>query len=100
MLNGRGLAEPVHDNPGFAILGRGAITGGLLLLRLFGRSYEGSLVLDLDSAAVLTTFMIELVSEVDPSAGPFLGENYLMRIEEGKVKLGPLKGRRQLLASV
>ena len=108
----RGLAQPVHDSPGFAILGRGAITGGLLLLRLFGRWHEGSLVLDLDSAAVLTTFIIELVSEVDPSVSPFLGENYLMRVEGGRVALGPLKEeavreykerarrRRQLLASI
>lgn len=33
-----GLAEPVHDNPGYAIIESGFITGGLLLLRLLGYS--------------------------------------------------------------
>jgi hypothetical protein len=35
LFDDRGLAEPVHDNPGFAVIGTGFVTGGNLLLRLF-----------------------------------------------------------------
>ena len=88
VFNERGLAEPVHDNPGFAILGRGLFTGGALLLRLLGYAAEESYALDL---GLLSTFIIDVVSEVDPSVGPFVGESWLMRVEEGKVFLGNLK---------
>ena len=40
---------------------------------------------------ILTSFIIDLVSEVDTSVEPFLGESWLMRIENGKILLGPLK---------
>ena len=40
---------------------------------------------------ILTSFIIDLVSEVDTSVGPFLGESWLMRIKNGKILLGPLK---------
>lgn len=85
-FDGRGLAEPVHDNPGFAVIGRGFVTGGNLLLRLLGYtpSYTGDL-------GMLPTFIIDVVSERDPTVGSFLGENYLMRVEKGNVVLGPLK---------
>jgi hypothetical protein len=82
------LAEPVHDNPGFAILGRGLFTGGALLLRLLGYIAEESYALDL---GLLSTFIIDVVSEVDPSVGPFIGESWYMRVEEGRVVLGDLK---------
>jgi len=88
LFDDNGLAEPVHDNPGYAIIGSGFITGALLLLRLLGYS------MDLD-LGMLSTFIIDLVSEVDTSVGPFIGESYLMRIEikNGKktLALGPLK---------
>jgi hypothetical protein len=88
LFDSMGLAEPVHDNPGFAIIGRGAATGGVLLTRLLGYSIEESPQLDL---GMLSTFVIDLVSEVDPSVGPFVGESILMRVENGKVVMGPLK---------
>jgi hypothetical protein len=37
-----------------------------------------------------TTFIIDVVSEVDPSVGLFVGESYYMRVEEEKVALGLL----------
>ena len=40
---------------------------------------------------VLTSFIIDAVSEVDATVGPFMGESWLMRVEKGKVILGPLK---------
>jgi hypothetical protein len=89
VFNERGLAEPVHENPGFALLGRGLFTGGALLLNLLGYAAEESYALDL---GLLSTFVIDVVSEVDPSVGPFVGESWYMRVEEGKVVLGPLKG--------
>lgn len=88
VFDDRGLAEPVHADPGFAIIGRGAATGGMLLTRLLGYSIEESWALDL---GMLLTFVIDLVSEVDPSVGPFVGESYRMWVEEGKVTMGPLK---------
>jgi len=88
LFDGRGLAEPVHSNPGFAVIGTGFITGGNLLLRLLGYDPDKSYMLDL---GVLSTFIIDVVSEIDPAVGSFIGESYLMRVEEGKVMLGPLK---------
>jgi hypothetical protein len=88
VFDSNGLAEPVHDNPGFALIGTGFVTGGNLLLRLLGYSAEESYTLDL---GVLSAFIIDVVSEVDPAVGPFVGESYFMRVENGEVRLGPLK---------
>ena len=90
VFDDRGLAEPVHDNPGYALLGKGVITGGLLLLRLLdyrpGEAWEWDL-------GVLSAFIIDMVSEIDPTVSPFLGESYFIRYDEEskKVVLGPLK---------
>jgi hypothetical protein len=88
VLNDKGLAEPAHDNPGFAVIGKGFFTGGNLLLRLLGYSPEGSSAFDLGA---LSAFIIDVVSEIDPAVGSFVGESYYMRVESGKVLLGPLK---------
>lgn len=87
-FDGRGLAEPVHDNPGFAVIGTGFFTGGNILLRLLGYDPKTSYELDIGA---LSTFIIDIVSEVDPAVGPFIGESYYMRAEENRVLLGPLK---------
>jgi len=86
LLDNRGLAEPRHENPGYAIIGSGFVTGGILLLRLLGYTME----LDL---GILTTFILDNVSEVDIAVGPFVGESYLMRLDEKKenIVLGPMK---------
>ena len=90
VFDSRGIAEPVHDNPGYALLGSGTVTGGLLLLRLLdyrpGEAWKWDL-------GLLSAFIIDMVSEVDPSVSPFLGESYYIRYdeEEGKVVVGPLK---------
>ncbi|MEM4407191.1 MAG: hypothetical protein QXI19_00450 [Candidatus Caldarchaeum sp.] len=87
-FDSKGLAEPVHDNPGYAVIGSGFVTGGILLLRMLGYTME----LDL---GLLSTFIVDAVSEVDTAVGPFLGESYLMRVEENgegiQLALGPLK---------
>lgn len=88
VFDDRGLAEPVHADPGFALIGRGAATGGMLITRLLGYSIEESGNLDL---GMLLAFVIDLVSEVDPTVGPFVGESFRMWIAEGKVTMGPLK---------
>jgi len=90
VFDSRGLAQPMHENPGYALLGKGALTGGLLLLRLLdyrpGEAWEWDL-------GLLSAFIIDVVSEVDPSVSPFLGESYLIRYEEEskRVAVGPLK---------
>lgn len=84
----RGLAEPVHDNPGFAVIGTGFFTGGNLLLRLLGYTSGESYIFDIGALSIL---IIDVVSEIDPAVGPFIGESYYMRVENGKVVLGPLK---------
>ena len=84
----KGMAEPVHDDPGFAIIGKGAVTGGVLLTRLWGYSPERSSGMDL---GMLSAFVIDVVSEIDPAVGSFLGESIFMRIKEGKVTMGPLQ---------
>ena len=88
LFDERGLAQPVHDNPGFAVIGTGFFTGGNLLLRLLGYEPEESYMLDIGA---LSTFIIDVVSEIDPAVGPFVGESYYMRAEEERVLLGPLK---------
>ncbi len=86
----RGLAEPLHDNPGYALLGKGMVTGGLLLLRLLDYSPGEAWTWDL---GLLTAFIIDMVSEIDPSVSPFLGESYLIRYDKelDKIVLGPLR---------
>jgi len=90
LFDPRGLAEPMHDDPGFAVIGKGFFTGGNLLLKLLGYSPSESASMDL---GLLTAFIIDVVSEVDTSVGPFVGESWLMRVDESgtKVVLGPLK---------
>ena len=90
VFDDRGLAEPVHENPGYALLGKGVVTGGLLLLRLL--DYRPGEAWDWD-LGLLSAFIIDMVSEVDPSVSPFLGESYLIRFDDEKkrVVLGPLK---------
>jgi len=88
LFDNRGLAEPVHDNPGFAVIGTGFFTGGNMLLRLLGYTPEESPMLDV---GLLSTFIIDVVSEIDPAVGPFIGESWYMRVENGEVLLGQLK---------
>jgi hypothetical protein len=89
-FNDYGLAEPVHEDPGFAIIGSGAVTGGLLLAHLLGYSAERSSELDL---GIFSTFIIDMVSKINPTVGPFVDpENSIyMRIEKGQITMGPLK---------
>ncbi len=88
LFDSRGLAEPVHDNPGFAMIGSGFFTGGNLLLKLLGYDPGRSGEMDL---GMLTAFIIDSVSEIDSTVGSFLRESWLMRVEEDKVFLGELK---------
>lgn len=88
LFNKRGLAEPVHDNPGFAVIGIGFFTGGNLLLRLLGYDPAESYAIDIGE---LSTFIIDVVSEIDPAVGPFVGESYYMRVKDNEILLGPLK---------
>jgi hypothetical protein len=87
LFDERGLAEPVHDNPGFAVIGTGFFTGGNMLLRLLGYTPKESYMLDIGA---LSTFIIDVVSEIDPAVGSFVGESYYMRAEKEEVLLGPL----------
>jgi len=88
LFDNRGLAEPMHENPGFAVIDTGFFTGGKLLLRLLGYSPEESHMLDIGA---LSTFVIDVVSEIDPAVGSFIGESYYMRVKDDEVLLGPLK---------
>lgn len=91
-FDNRGLAEPVHDDPGYSIIGHGFLTGGVLLLSLLGYDLYS---LDLGT---LSAFILDVVSDVDTTVGPFVGESYLMRVSQdepeknGKknLNLGPL----------
>jgi len=89
-FNEYGLAEPVHDDPGFAIIGSGAMTGGLLLTHLLGYSPEKSSKLNL---GVFSTFVIDMVSKINPTVGPFVDPNnsIYMRIEKNQITMGTLK---------
>ena len=88
LFDERGLAEPVHDNPGFAVIGTGFFTGGNLLLKLLGYAAQEGYTIDIGA---LSTFIIDVVSEIDPAVGSFIGESWYMRVEGDEVLLGPLK---------
>ncbi|MEM3795552.1 MAG: hypothetical protein QW429_06720, partial [Thermoprotei archaeon] len=66
VFDSRGIAEPRHSSPGYALLGKGALTGGQLVLNLLG--YSPSKDWDV---GVLSAFLIDAVSSVDPSVSPF-----------------------------
>jgi 20S proteasome alpha/beta subunit len=87
-FDSRGLAEPLHENPGFALIGSGMVTGGLLLLKLlnYSMSFEGD-------RGLLSSFMIDVISEVDATVSPFLGDSVYIRWDEKKKKVvaGALK---------
>lgn len=75
LFDERGLGEPRHDNPGYAIVGSGQLSGGTVLLRLLGYINGASI-------GILTAFIIDRLSEIDPTVGPFTGESYLMTMNE------------------
>ncbi|MEM1990089.1 MAG: hypothetical protein QW782_05595 [Candidatus Bathyarchaeia archaeon] len=60
----------------FAVIGTGFFTGANLLLRLLGYEPEKSHLLDIGA---LSVFIIDVVSEIDPAVGSFIGESYYMR---------------------
>lgn len=87
VFDDHGIANPLHKVPGYALLGMGSVTGGQLLLRLLGYSpgYQGDL-------GLLSAFVLDAVSEIDPSVSPFLGDSLMIRFDENrqKVSMGPL----------
>jgi hypothetical protein len=84
----RGLCEPLHDNPGYALIGSGTLTGGLLLLKLF--DYDP--IKFVGDRGLFSSFLIDCVSEVDTSVSPFTGDSFYIRWDENKKKvvMGPL----------
>jgi len=83
----RGLAEPVHNSPGCAIIGSGAINGGILLLKLLGYPFVIRDLSDLEYFSeiepdILATFILDVVSQVDPSVGSFVGECFKLEVIE------------------
>ena len=84
-LDERGLAQPVQSDPGFACIGSGFFLGGNLLLQQF---YSENM--ELDNAVDLTTYVINQVSMVDSSVGPFEGESWYFRLQDGKPFIGGL----------
>jgi len=84
-----GLAEPIHDSPGFAIIGSGELTGGLLLLRLLLQST----IKDPNCIGILAAFIVNLVSEVNATVGSFTGDAYFMYSSGNKVHISELTQR-------
>jgi len=89
LFDERGLAQPVHDNLGFAVIGTGFFTGGNLLLRLLGYEPGKSYMLDIGA---LSTFIIDVVSEIDPAVGAVCRRKLLHEGRRGKGAAGPLEG--------
>jgi len=79
----RGLCEPLHDNPGYALIGSGTLTGGLLLLKLF--DYDP--IKFIGDRGLFSSFLIDCVSEVDTSVSPFTGDSYYIRWDEDKKRV-------------
>ena len=88
VFNERGLVEPVHDNPGFALLGRGLFTGGALLLNLPGYAAKESYALDL---GLFSIFVIDVVSE-GTQRWALRGGELVHEGRGGQGRLGPPQG--------
>jgi hypothetical protein len=73
------------------MLGTGETTGGLILMRLLDYSSKAQ-EWDL---GLLSAFIIDMVSEVDPAVSPFLDESssIYIRYNNGtkKVEMGPIR---------
>lgn len=79
IFDNRGIAQPVHDDPGFACIGSGFYLGGNLLLQQFYSPH-----LDLDEASNLATYVINQVSKVDAGVGPFEGDSFYFRARKNE----------------
>lgn len=89
VFDDRGIAQPVHDDPGFASIGSGFYLGGNLLLQQFYSPY-----LSLDKAANLATYVINQVSRVDSGVGSFEGDSFYFRVYgKGRPFIGLLSRR-------
>ena len=92
VFDSRGVANPMHEVPGYAVLGAGRVTGAQLLLSLLG--YDPRRAASWDHS-VFPVFVIDVVSQVDPSVSPFSdpGSSVYIRYdkESGRVVVGPLK---------
>jgi len=84
VFDSRGIAQSVHDDPGFACIGSGFYLGGNLLLQQFS-----SPNLDLDEACDLAAYVINQVSRVDAGVGPFEGDSWYFCVRKNK---GPFLG--------
>jgi len=86
-----GLANPMHEAPGYVILGHGELTGARLLLTLLGYKAREKQYWD---HSILPVFIIDVVSAVDPTVSPFSDPHssiYIRYSEESKtVVAGPL----------
>ena len=90
VFDDKGIYEPRHDNPGYAMIGIGRDTGGELLLYLLGFSREKAENWD---PGILTTFLIDVVASVNPFVSPITSalDSILIRKEKDKIVMGPLK---------
>lgn len=79
LFDENGVYNPVHKTPGFACLGRGVDTGGLMIVKQF-RPAE----LTLKPALMLSAYAINMVSELDTSVGKFTGSSSYFGLEGGK----------------
>jgi len=71
-IDNRGLAQKIDDFPGYACIGSGFILGGNLLLQMF---LDPQLQVNVTRGSLFSAFIINLVSRIDPSVGPFEGES-------------------------
>lgn len=87
-----GLYEPRHKSPGYAMIGIGRDTGGLLLMSLLG--YDAMRASSWDMS-IFTAFIVDAISAVNPYVSPlssFLDSIYIRWSEEdGGPVLGPLR---------
>ena len=92
VFDSRGIANPMHEVPGYAILGAGRITGAQLLLSLLGYDPERAASWD---HSVFPVFVIDMVSQVDPTVSSFTDPQSSVYIrydvKARKVVMGPMK---------
>lgn len=88
VVDGRGIIEPVHEDPGYAVLGIGR-ESAQLLLRLLGFNKRDSVNWDL---GLLGMFIVNMVSKVNPYVSPVEepGDVMYIRRDGDSVSIGML----------
>ena len=91
-----GIPERCDNNPGYALIGSGAASGGILALSEY---FPSDSVPNIDEATELAAYIISLVSSVDSTVGAYPDIRILSRGKTGTLSLEQYKKLQQTIFS-